>query len=151
MTEDQLKYLENCTRDESDFSFAGYECMSKCVDIYDGDTCRIKFFYKNNIYQYSCRMKGYDTWELKPKKGNRTKESIETEKELAKKAKKKLEELIYHKLVYIKFDDFDKYGRPLITVYLNKQDKKSVNEIMIEEKYAKPYSGGTKKNFDGDN
>lgn len=150
---DQKNILKKCTKDSSDFSFKGHETYAKCLEVYDGDTCRLKFFYQNQIYQYLCRMKGYNTWELRPKKIGRSEESINKEKELALNAKKRLEELIANKkkLVYIKLENFDKYGRPLIYIYLDEHDKKSINEIMIEEKYGKPYEGGAKPNFEDKN
>ena len=40
---------------------------------------------------------------------------------------------------------FDKYGRLLGTVKLNHSDKKTVNDIMVEEGHGYPYYGGTKK------
>ncbi|ARF08305.1 SNase-like protein [Catovirus CTV1] len=148
MTEEQLLLLESCSKDKTDFSFNGYECIAKCVDVYDGDTCKLKFFYCNMLFQYSCRMNGYDCWELKPKKNNRSKESIDKEKDLAAKAKQKLQSLILNKIIYVKFGQFDKYGRPLISIFLNKTDTESVNDLMIKEKYGKPYKGGSKENFD---
>ena len=39
--------------------------------------------------------------------------------------------------------EFDKYGRLLVNVY-NLVDKKSVNDMMVEEGFGKMYDGGTK-------
>lgn len=43
-------------------------------------------------------------------------------------------------LVYVKCYDFDKYGRLLIDLYLNK-DEKSLSDILLEEKLAYVYNG----------
>jgi len=93
-------------------------------------------------------MHGYDSWEISPKKKNRTEESINQEKKYGEIAKKRLEELIYDKIIYIKFLKFDKYGRPLVQIYIKNSDDKSINEIMIEENNGKIYDGGSKNNYD---
>ena len=41
------------------------------------------------------------------------------------------------KLLYIEFGNFDKYGRVLATIYDNKE--KSINQLLIDEKYAVCY------------
>ena len=40
---------------------------------------------------------------------------------------------------------FDKYGRLLGEMYINKEDTVSVNQQMIDNKYGYEYHGGTKK------
>mgnify|MGYP003682290127 FL=1 len=50
-----------------------------------------------------------------------------------------------NQLVYLKCSKFDKYGRVLGDIFINKYDTKSVNEIMIDNDYAYEYHGGTKK------
>ena len=55
--------------------------------------------------------------------------------------------LIFNKnnnIIDILFDDFDKYGRPLGTIYKNNVN---INEILIIEGYAKKYDGGTKEKW----
>lgn len=47
-------------------------------------------------------------------------------------------------LVYIKCEDFDKYGRLLADIYKHKDDDKSFSEILIEEKLAYSYDGKKK-------
>ena len=49
-----------------------------------------------------------------------------------------------NQLVYIKCGGFDKYGRLLGTIYINKDDDKSVNDIMIENNHGYEYHGGKK-------
>ena len=46
-------------------------------------------------------------------------------------------------MIKIECFDFDKYGRLLVNVW-NMVDEKSINDIMIEEGYAKSYDGGKK-------
>jgi endonuclease YncB( thermonuclease family) len=52
-----------------------------------------------------------------------------------------LEELILNKNVYLLCKDFDKYGRILGVVKYNLSDKKTINDIMLEEGHGDPYFG----------
>ena len=47
---------------------------------------------------------------------------------------------IFRKLIN-KFGDFDKYGRPLGTIY---KDETTINKLLVSHGYAKEYFGGTK-------
>ena len=47
-------------------------------------------------------------------------------------------------MVKIECFDFDKYGRLLVIVW-NMVDEKSINQIMLDEGYAKVYDGGKKE------
>jgi endonuclease YncB( thermonuclease family) len=52
------------------------------------------------------------------------------------------------KLIRVSCSEFDKYGRLLVTLYDSDFDAtKSYNTVLIEERYAKPYNGGTKEGF----
>jgi endonuclease YncB( thermonuclease family) len=152
MNNEQREILLKCKKDKQDTSFKGIKTYAKCVEVYDGDTCRLKFFYRNEITQCSVRLLGIDAPELEPKKIGRTPESIQKEKDAAKKARDELKSLIYtNNLVYVVFEDYDKYGRPLVTLYLNDKDEKSVNQIIIDKGYGINYDGGHKQNFDNIN
>ena len=62
-----------------------------------------------------------------------------------------LRELILNKLVVIKCGKFDKYGRLLAYVFQYYESGKemsiSINDTLIEKKFAYPYDGGTKRIF----
>jgi len=126
------------------FSFEGKRLKAKPCHIYDGDTFSILFFYRGEMIKYRCRCLGYDTPEMKPLKTNPNREK---EKEAAKVAKKRFEELLGPDLIDIECHSFDKYGRILVTVY-GKDKTESVNNIMIKEGHGISYDGGTKKKFD---
>ena len=49
-----------------------------------------------------------------------------------------------NQLIYVKCGEFDKYGRLLGTIFINKKDKISVNEMMINNNFGYVYNGGTK-------
>ena len=55
------------------------------------------------------------------------------------------------KLIWVKCFDFDKYGRLLVELYDSKDAKLSINQLMIDNKYALSYDGGTKKEYSHDN
>lgn len=128
------------------FSFEGKVFYAKHCNIYDGDTFSVIFNYKGDLIKYKVRCMGYDCPEMKPLKTN---EHRILEKELALKSKMRLEELLNKhetKLIKIECFQFDKYGRLLVKVW-NMIDKKSVNDIMIEEGHGKAYDGGTKEKW----
>ena len=129
------------------FTWKGKIFLAKPCNIYDGDTFSICWIWKGDSIKYRCRCLGYDSPEMKPLLSNPNRDK---EKELAKKAKERFEELIFanpDQVVKIECGDFDKYGRILVTVW-NNINEKSINEIMIEEGHGKPYNGGTKELWD---
>lgn len=128
------------------FSLKGNIFYGLPCNIYDGDTFSVIFEYKGDLIKYRCRCNGYDTAEMKPSLNNPNRDH---EKELAIKARERLIELLNKhetKLIKIECLDFDKYGRLLINFW-NNVDEKSINEIMINEGYGKPYDGGKKNSW----
>ena len=146
--DDQLQKLNKIvdTNSVPYFSFNGKTYIAKHCNIYDGDTFSVIFEYRGEMIKYRCRCIGYDCAEMKPKKSDPNRDQ---EKELAIKAKNRLEELLNKhesKLIKIECLNFDKYGRLLVNVY-NMIDVKSINDIMIEEGHGKVYNGGTKEEW----
>lgn len=111
----------------------------KIVNVYDGDTCNGVIFYNFKFCKFKIRMHGYDSPELKPLK---SKENRELEIENAKKSKNALSDLILNKIVKLHCGKFDKYGRLLGTIYINKIN---INDWMVENNFGYKYYGGTKK------
>jgi len=108
------------------------------IKVYDGDTITIasKLPYNSSpLYRFSVRLNGIDTPEIKGL--NVTDE----EKEAAKQARDFVSNLVLHK--YIKLENIknEKYGRILADVYI---DDLHLNELLIKERYAVKYDGGTK-------
>ncbi len=137
--------LRNTNENElSYFSFEGKRFKAKPCNIYDGDTFSILFYYHGEKMKYRCRCLGYDTPEMKPLKTNPNREK---EKEAAKVAKKRFEELLGNDLIDVECHSFDKYGRILVTVY-GVDKTQSVNQMMINEGHGIFYDGGTKKKFE---
>ncbi len=142
------------------FSLKGYITFAKLLSNYDGDTGDILFIYNELMMRMKARFNGYDTCEIKPSKNDPRREE---KKMRAKEAKKRLwklctnmdEEGVEHRrLIKIKCDEFDKYGRLLITAFQEEQDisnktddelfEMSINNQMIKEGHGYKYGGGTK-------
>jgi endonuclease YncB( thermonuclease family) len=165
LSEEQKKELLNCIDcNIGTFTLEGKEFFCKIVNVYDADTCRAVFYLNNKLVKYTIRLKGIDSPEMRPpsKDKYRNYQIIEAKKSRNKLiqlctdcdikvdslfTKKKIQTIINDnkKLIRIKCEEFDKYGRLLATLY---DDDKPINELLIKEGYAYIYDGGTKKQFD---
>ena len=164
-TINKLKEIKNS--DINQYSLDGMTMHGKVVDIYDGDTCKIVLLNDNKLQKFNCRLSGLDTPEMKPslKKANRDKEIIHAKQcrnrliqlvtncdcdilnsSITKKNVKKLLE-INSKIITIKCGEFDKYGRLLVRLYSDETTEEEVNQILINEGFAKVYDGGSKSVF----
>lgn len=113
------------------------------VKVYDGDTFTIaaKLPYDASpLYRVSIRMNGIDTPEIKG--------SSPEEKRAAQAAKQALSDLILGKKVQLRNTSSEKYGRLLADVFV---EERFVNQYMLDNKFAVPYDGGTKKAFEEHN
>lgn len=164
--EDHKNKIKNMISDDLElFTLNGVETFGKIVELYDGDTCKIIMVVNNTIQKFSCRLIGLDTPEMKPSlsKPNRDQEIIN-----AHKCRNKLLQLstdcncnidtimkkqdyqnllnTNKKIIGVKCHEFDKYGRLLVTLKVDTLDK-SINQLLIDESFAKAYDGGTKEQF----
>lgn len=135
------------------FSFNGKTFIAKPCHFYDGDTFSAIFEYNGQIIKYRCRCLGYDCAEIKPHISDKSNQeqvnAAAKEKQLAISAKNRFIELVTAHpsgLCMIQCEDFDKYGRLLVTVF-NGINSESINSIMIKESYGKEYTGGTKEKW----
>jgi len=143
-SDDIVEILKNSTKKTPKFSLEGQTKLCKVVDVYDGDTCRVVFNHNGKINKWNVRMVGYDTPEMKPSKSNPNRDTI---KQKAKESRDYLKSLIANendKLVYLKCGKFDKYGRLLGEIFIDLDNKQSVNELMITNGYGYKYNGGAK-------
>lgn len=111
------------------------------VKVYDGDTITIasKLPYSDSLlYRFSVRLHGIDTPEMKTKD--------QDEKIIATKARDRVHGLVFGKLVELKDVQTEKYGRLLARVYIttDKGERLCINDILIQERLAVKYDGGTK-------
>lgn len=129
---------------------------ARVIKVYDGDTFTVAAYLSTNgedpvLYKFSCRINGIDAPEINPKKNapqfkNLSEKEIEVkianEKELAEISRDFLKDLILGEIVELSDHQKEKYGRILATVTLG---DKNIGELMIKQRYALPYDGGTKQ------
>ena len=110
----------------------------RVIKVYDGDTITIasKLPYEESpMYRLSVRLNGIDTPEMKGKGVS------EDEKDAAKKVRDFVYGLVFNKFVKLENIQSEKYGRILADVYIGDIH---VNELLIKERFAVKYDGGTK-------
>ena len=132
---DMNKELEEI-EDAPMLSFEGQIIKAKVVSVYDGDTIKAIFPLKDKFYKWNCRLTGIDTPELRTRNTN--------EKKFGYEVRDILRDKILNKIVNLHCGDFDKYGRLLTEVFFI-DNNNSVNNWLIENKYAFAYDGGTKQ------
>jgi len=125
------------------FGFIGTTVNAKVVEVYDGDTITIVFYYKGIPIKHRLRTEGYDSPELKPLK---TIYNRDLHVRCGYIAKEYMSKLILNKVVKVVFNDKhnDKYGRLLGTIY---DGNVNINQVMIDGGYGKTYDGGKKTEF----
>ena len=106
----------------------------------------------NNFYKFSVRLQGIDTCEISS--------DSEPNRILATNARNRLIQLVTNNtasisdvklylfsnisLVYLKCQDFDKYGRVLASISKCKEDPENFSQVLIREKLAYSYDGKKK-------
>lgn len=111
----------------------------RVIKVYDADTITIasKLPYDASpMYRLSVRLNGIDTPEIKGKGVS------DEEKEAAKVARDFVSNLVMNKFVRLENIESEKYGRILADVFVGDIH---LNELLIKERYAVKYDGGTKK------
>jgi endonuclease YncB( thermonuclease family) len=140
---DLENYLRNVDQDSvSKFSFAG-TYKARVVSVYDGDTCKVIFFFRNVATKISIRLLGYDSPEIQG--------GSDAEKAAAIKARDYLSSLIMNNIVDIELGKNDQYGRPLAKIYTTdpeSQTKICINDVMLSNNYGYEYYGGKKQEFE---
>lgn len=136
--------------------------IARVIDIYDGDTITVSILHHKTNFEYNIRFARIDTPELKYKGLNKKTENnddpeIKKLKELRAQGQKARDRLIYlisecpNNIVYVDCKGKEKYGRILAEVYPAIAScsgvtcgEKSFNQILLDEKLAKPYDGGNR-------
>ena len=117
--------------------YNGKNMEGKVVSVYDGDTVKIIMKVNDEFIKFNCRLSGIDTPEIRTKNSNEKKYGIFV--------RDKLREKILNKIVTVHCLKFDKYGRLLVTLFI---DNCSICDWLIENKYALSYNGGTKQKWE---
>lgn len=132
--------LESIDCDSVDrFSFAGVDTFAKIANIYDPDTFTIVFECNSQLIKLNVRLDGIDAPERKS--------NIPAEAAACQAGILRLEEIIKDKVVRVVIGKYDKYGRPLATLYSLEpieDDITCINDYLIRYRYVKPYDGGKK-------
>ena len=107
----------------------------RVIKVYDGDTITIATYVHDlpDLYRFSVRLNGIDCPEMKTKN--------ESEKAVAELAKQRLSNVIWGKDVELRGVQLEKYGRILAEVWF---DGVSMNDMLVMERLAVAYDGGTK-------
>ena len=111
----------------------------RVIKVYDCDTITIASklsISDTELYRFSIRLNGIDTPEMKGK------DVTEEEKDAAKNARDFVANLVLNKFVRLENISNEKYGRVLADVYIGDI---YLNELLLKERYAVKYDGGTKK------
>jgi len=130
--------LMGLTVDCPKFTLAGLKVPAKVVSVKDGDTIEVCFSLNNmSPKKWSIRMLGYDSCEVHTRNLHEKLHGIATTL--------MLEERILNKIVEVQFEESDKYGRWLATIFYEGVD---INQWVIDNSPSIPYTGGKKeKNF----
>ena len=129
------KYLENISYKETEI-FIPQIKFAKVIKVYDGDTITIAAklpFNESPIYRFSVRLRSIDSPEIKCES--------KKECELAIESRDALHNLIFGKIIELKNNGKEKYGRLLADIYFNDIH---VNKWMVDNNYAINYYGGKK-------
>lgn len=122
-----------------------YKYKAKVLEVYDADTLTLLIDIGFNIHiEEKCRLYGIDTPELRTKN--------KKEKALGYEARDFVMDLILGKEVEIqthKGQKKGKFGRYLVDIVVPREDSKYVtlNNVLIDEGYAKPYFGEKKEEW----
>lgn len=111
----------------------------RVIKVYDADTITIASklpYHESPMYRLSVRLNGIDTPEIKGKGVS------DEEKEAAKVARDFVYNLVFNKFVRLENVQSEKYGRILADVFIGDIH---LNDLLINERYAVKYDGGTKK------
>jgi endonuclease YncB( thermonuclease family) len=128
-------YLKNITYKQTNI-FIPQIRFAKVIKVYDGDTITVASklpFDSSPVYRFSVRLRSIDSPEIK---GNSKKEC-----ELAIASRDALHNLIFGKIIELKKNGKEKYGRLLADIYY---EGIHVNKWMVEKGYAIKYDGGKK-------
>ena len=128
-------------KDVYELGLSGKTVPIRVYKAYDGDTCSCLFKFNGNSYKYKgMRLTGIDTPEMRG--------SSPEVKDIAICARNRLRELVLDQRgVTAQFGEFDKYGRPLVRIFRYYPDDNinvDINQLLINEKLAIAYDGGTK-------
>ena len=131
------------------FTFAGKIQPVKITDIYDGDTITVGLLLGDTPYRFKLRLAGIDTPEMKPLL---TTPNRDLHIQAAICARQFLDAQVGGRIIWVKFEKEEKYGRLMGYLYRSMEDltegtTNSINQLMIARGYALAYNGKKKSEF----
>lgn len=127
----------------SKFSLKGELKKALVIDVYDGDTITVVFKHFDSINWWKVRLLDINSPELRPSRSLSNRDEIIS---AAKASRDYLARLIMNKIIYIKCEEFDSFGRILAYIYLSKEEllnsisgSNSINRLMLNGGYAVEY------------
>jgi endonuclease YncB( thermonuclease family) len=130
-----ISYLDNITYKDT-VAFIPPIMYAKVIKVYDGDTITVAArlpFVGSPIYRFSVRLAHIDSPEIRG--------GSKMETRLAIVSRDALHKLIFGKIIELKNNGKEKYGRLLADLYY---DGLYINQWMLDNKYAVMYDGGKK-------
>ena len=151
---ENLKYFNN---DTPIFSMNGMNTFARVVNVIDGDTLSLVIPLFDKYFKFNVRINGIDTCEIHSNdieiKDKGLKAKYRVIEMLSKKdvkdvlciSRKQIIEIFNNIIciVWIECLEFDKYGRLLANIFFDNKTT-SIADILISEKLAYKYDGGTK-------
>jgi len=151
---EEFKYFNN---DTPIFTMNGMKTFARVVNVIDGDTLSLVIPLFDKYFKFNVRINGIDTCEVHSNdveiKDKGLKAKYRVIEMLSKKdikdvlciSRKQIIELFNTNIsiVWIECLDFDKYGRLLGNVFFDNKTK-NIGDILVSEKLAYRYDGGTK-------
>jgi endonuclease YncB( thermonuclease family) len=141
------------------FSLDGIKCFARIVNVKDGDTVDAVIPFEGKFYKFTVRLKGIDTHEMKSQDPGKRQKAIQARNRLLQLigvttpfdidtqfTRTEIKELCKKDLciVWLNCFEFEKYGRLIADIYPNVDTPMSFSELLIKERHAVPYDGGTK-------
>ena len=144
-----------------EFSLKGKECYCRVVSVYDADTLTVVMPLFDSYYRFNIRLLGIDCPEMKSKILENKKKAIRARNQVIQwllpnqkinldeaYTKKQIQEMLSQDvaIVWIKCEEYEKFGRILANIYsnMNDSDNLSYSNRLISEGLAYSYMGGTK-------
>ncbi len=141
-----------------EFSLAGHQTYARLLSVYDGDTMTCVLPFLGKYFQFSIRLAGIDTCEMRSKHPINKELAIKARDRIVSLAtqnqgptgsmttKKELEAFLdaHVSLVYVHCHESDKYGRILADVRRHPADPWTFQQMLMDEKLAYAYQGDTK-------
>lgn len=148
---EDFKYFNN---DTPIFTMNGMKTYARVVNVIDGDTLSLVIPLFDKYFKFSVRIYGIDTCEIHSNdteikdKGLKAKYRVIemlSKKDVKDVSRKQIIDLFNNNMsiVWIECLEFDKYGRLLANVFFDNKTK-SIADILVSEKLAYRYDGGTK-------